>query len=69
MNPYGDVLARVETELDLPYPERALLIEELAGDLAAAAEALAAGGAAAKEAHATALQAGLRAARVTAPAR
>jgi hypothetical protein len=41
---FEDVLARVEASVDIPYPERALLLEELAGDLEAAYRALRARG-------------------------
>lgn len=35
-DPFGEALARVEERLDLPYPDRAELLDELAADLEAA---------------------------------
>lgn len=52
---FDEELARIEAELDLPYPDRALLVEELGSDLEAAYLALRAQGLAADDARDQAL--------------
>lgn len=54
--PFREALARFERELDLPYPERADLLDEIAADLEAAYAASRARGLAEPEARAEALR-------------
>ncbi len=54
--PFREALARFERELDLPYPERAELLDEIAADLEAAYDAWRARGLAEAEARAEALR-------------
>lgn len=53
---FEDVLQRIEADLDLPYPDRALLVEEIAGDLETAYDALRSRGMSEAEAQTAALQ-------------
>jgi hypothetical protein len=53
--PFREALARFERELDIPYPERAELLDEIAADLEAAYAASRARGLAEAEARAAAL--------------
>jgi hypothetical protein len=54
--PFAEELGRLEERLAVPYPDRALLIEELAGDLAEAHRALRARGLPEEEARQQALR-------------
>jgi hypothetical protein len=53
---FDDVLARVEATLDVPYPDRALVVEEIASDLEGAYRSLRQKGLAEDEARAEALR-------------
>src|SRR5262245_50005891 len=53
---FDDVLARLETALDVPYPERAQLLQELGADLDAAYRSLRAEGVPEVEARERALR-------------